>query len=267
MKNVNKMVIVASVFHPTKKMQSAKLCFEKLHGKETPEAKAMYQSIHIVLTDMFKEYSLRLRRDSTGGKSSQSTQASSSNGQDQDQDQGLGENVEEAMDLVDDLCYERMDFAYTELVAEIGVKEERDELELYLKEKVENPKNFLGTEYDVLSWWKLNCQKYPILAEMAKDVLAMQVSSVASESAFSTSGRLIDPFRSCLTHYMIEVLMCTEQWMKADINLCEKRVTNAQMLAEVELHDKLEKGTFSSFLILTLLYALMLHILSCNTIL
>ena len=247
MKNVNKMVIVASVFDPTKKMQFAKLYFEKLHGKETPEAKAMYQSVHIVLTDMFKEYSLRLRRDSTGGQSSQSTQALSSNGQDQDQDQGLGENVEEAMDLVDDLCYESMDFAYTELVAEIGVEEARDELELYLKGKVENPKNFLGTEYDVLSWWKLNCQKYPILAEMAKDVLAMQVSSLASESAFSTSGRLIDPFRSCLTHYMIEVLMCTEQWMKADINMCERRVTNAQMLAEVELHDNLEKGTFSSF--------------------
>ena len=116
-----------------------------------------------------------------------------------------------------------------------------------MKEKVENPKNFLGTEYDVLSWWRLNCQKYMVLAEMAKDLFAMQVSSVASESAFSTSGRLIDPFRSCLTHYMIEVLMCTEQWMKTDINMCERRVTNAQMLAEVEVHDKLEKGTFSSF--------------------
>ena len=119
----------------------------------------------------------------------------------------------------------------------------------------------------MLSWWRLNYQKYPVLAEMARDVFAMQVSYVASESAFSTSGRLIDPFRSCLTHYMIEVLMCTEQWMKADINLCDKRVTNAQMLAEVELHDKLEKGTLCSFLILTLLYVLMLHILSCNTIL
>ncbi|KAF8045994.1 hypothetical protein N665_4139s0001 [Sinapis alba] len=186
MKNVNKMVIVASVFDPTKKMQFAKLCFEKLYGKETTEAKEMYQSVHIVLIDMFKEYSLRFKKDSTGGQSSQSTQASSSNGQ--DQDQGLGENIEEAMDLVDDLGYERMDFAYTEMVAEIGVEEARDELELYLKEKVENPKSFLGTEYDVLAWWRLNCQKYPILAEMAKDILAMQVSSVASESAFSTSA-------------------------------------------------------------------------------
>lgn len=36
--------------------------------------------------------------------------------------------------------------------------------------------------------------------------------------------------------------------MKADINVSEKHVvTNAQMLADVELHDKLEKGTFSSY--------------------
>jgi len=45
---------------------------------------------------------------------------------------------------------------------------------------------------------------------MARDVFATQVSSVASESAFSTSGRIIDPYRSCLTHYMVEILMCTE---------------------------------------------------------
>ena len=150
------------------------------------------------------------------------------------------------MDLVDDLGYERRDFFYTAMVDKIGVEEAMDELEMYSKQKVENPKNFLGTEYDVLSWWRLNSQKYPILAEIAKDVLAMQVSFFASESAFSTTGRLIDPFRSCFTHYMIKVLMCTEQWMKVDINLSEKRVTNAPMLVE-ELHDKLEKGKFSSF--------------------
>lgn len=50
----------------------------------------------------------------------------------------------------------------------------------------------------------------------------MQVSSVASESAFSTSGRVLDPSRSCLTHYMIEVLMCTEQWLKCEIKVAEE---------------------------------------------
>ncbi|KAL0712018.1 hypothetical protein Bca4012_018996 [Brassica carinata] len=75
---------------------------------------------------------------------------------------------------------------------------------------------------------------------MARDLLAMKVSSMASESDFSTSGRIVE-FRSCLTHYMIEVLMCTEQWLRADIKLMETIITNEQILADVEELDKLEK--------------------------
>ena len=80
---------------------------------------------------------------------------------------------------------------------------------------------------------------------MAKDLFAMQVSSVASESAFSTSGRIIEPYRSCLTHYMVEVLMCTEQWMKQEIRFEESVLTNAQILAEVQYEDDLQRGKFS----------------------
>ncbi|KAL0785403.1 hypothetical protein Bca101_001649 [Brassica carinata] len=236
-KKINKILIVASVFDPSKKMQFAKMCFEKLYGKDTTEAKALSQSVLDLMVDMFKEYSSRHMTEATVHPS-QSTEASSSTGQ----ENVVAENLEGMEMLDDDTEYERMDFAYTELVAETGVQEATDELEMYLKEKVENPNNILGAEYDVLSWWRLHGPKYPVLAEMAKDVFAMQVSSVASESAFSTSGRLIDPYRSCLTHYMIEVLMCTEQWMKSDIKLREKRVlTNAQMLADFELHDNLER--------------------------
>ena len=67
-------------------------------------------------------------------------------------------------------------------------------------------------DYNVLSWWKRSFVKFPILSELARDVFAIQVSYVASESAFSTSGRTLDPFRSCLTPYMIEALVCTQQW-------------------------------------------------------
>ena len=80
---------------------------------------------------------------------------------------------------------------------------------------------------------------------MARDVFATQVSSVASESAFSTSGRLLEPSRSCLTHYMVETLVCLEQWLKSEIKLSENTfLTNAQLLADIELLDKLEKGNF-----------------------
>lgn len=72
----------------------------------------------------------------------------------------------------------------------------------------------------------------------------MQVSSVASESAFSTSSRVLDPYRSCLTHYMIEVLLCTEQWMKSDTHLRVRASVfrNNQLMSDVEQQDQLYRG-------------------------
>ncbi|KAI3740220.1 hypothetical protein L2E82_30644 [Cichorium intybus] len=47
---------------------------------------------------------------------------------------------------------------------------------------------------------------------MARDILAIPVSTVASESVFSTSGRVLDTFRSSLTAKVIEALICTQDW-------------------------------------------------------
>ncbi|XP_056850857.1 zinc finger BED domain-containing protein RICESLEEPER 2-like [Raphanus sativus] len=233
-KGVNKMLILATIFDPRKKMQFAKLCFEKLYEKDSLESKEMVQSVGDILKCMFTEYNTRFRGST--GQSSQSNQAPSSQPSQESQDQGT---YRMAL-VVEDFGYERMDCMYNELIAEKG-EDTRDELEVYLKEPVENPNLILGVDFDVLSWWKLHHIKFHVLSEMARDLLAMQVSSVASESAFSTSGRILEPYRSCLTHYMTEVLMCTEQWMHADIKLSEQVRTNEQMLSEVELLDRLEK--------------------------
>jgi hypothetical protein len=58
-------------------------------------------------------------------------------------------------------------------------------------------------------------EEYPTLYLLARDVLAMQVLSVASESAFSAGGRVVDPYRSCLDPEMVEALVCTKDWIIA----------------------------------------------------
>ncbi|RZB57227.1 Zinc finger BED domain-containing protein RICESLEEPER 2 [Glycine soja] len=59
----------------------------------------------------------------------------------------------------------------------------KNEVDLYLMESLEKKGN---STFDILTWWKVNSNKYPILSLIHRDVLAMPVSTVASESAFST---------------------------------------------------------------------------------
>ncbi|GJU46460.1 zinc finger BED domain-containing protein RICESLEEPER 2-like protein [Tanacetum coccineum] len=47
------------------------------------------------------------------------------------------------------------------------------------------PDEFAG--FDVLGFWKAKESMYPILSRMARDMLSVQATSVAFESAFSTN--------------------------------------------------------------------------------
>jgi hypothetical protein len=42
--------------------------------------------------------------------------------------------------------------------------------------------------FDILKYWKDNATRLPIMSRMARDLLAIPISSVASESAFSAGG-------------------------------------------------------------------------------
>ncbi|GJQ90992.1 zinc finger BED domain-containing protein RICESLEEPER 2-like protein [Tanacetum coccineum] len=72
-------------------------------------------------------------------------------------------------------------------------------------------------ELDLLAWWTTNGFKYPTLERIARDILAIPISVVASKSAFSTSGRLISPHRSRLRPKTLEVLMCDQSWLLNEI--------------------------------------------------
>ena len=53
--------------------------------------------------------------------------------------------------------------------------------------------------YNVLAWWKWNASRFSILSKLAMDVLIVPISTVPFEFAFSTSGRVLDVFRSSLS--------------------------------------------------------------------
>ncbi|CAL1406148.1 unnamed protein product [Linum trigynum] len=87
------------------------------------------------------------------------------------------------------------------------------ELDSYLNEEI-LPRS---AEFDILMWWKHNGPKYPTLQAIARDVLAVPVTSVASECAFSSGGRVLDPHRSRLHHATVETLVCTRSWLQAEL--------------------------------------------------
>lgn len=85
----------------------------------------------------------------------------------------------------------------------------RSELDYYLEDEILPP----SEDFDILGWWKNNGLKYPTLQQIVRDVLAISVTSVASEAAFSTSGRLVSPHRSRLHPKTLEALMCAQNWL------------------------------------------------------
>uniref|UniRef100_A0A803MR43 Transposase n=1 Tax=Chenopodium quinoa TaxID=63459 RepID=A0A803MR43_CHEQI len=96
---------------------------------------------------------------------------------------------------------------------------------------------------DILTWWKMNAHTYPILAHLARDVLAMPISTVASESAFSVGGRHLDSFRSSLTPKMVKALICSQDWLRPRK---DKKRGVEEKLEEIEQLEKdLESSTLN----------------------
>ncbi|XP_074301063.1 zinc finger BED domain-containing protein RICESLEEPER 2-like [Silene latifolia] len=109
----------------------------------------------------------------------------------------------------------------------------RTELDRYLDEQKgeDEPSN-------ILDWWKLNEPRFPVLARIARDVLAMPISTVALESSFSAGGRTLDRFRSSLTPKTVQGLICAKDWIRAEI-----RKSNVDVEESLEDLEKLEIDT------------------------
>nr|GFC53672.1 zinc finger BED domain-containing protein RICESLEEPER 2 [Tanacetum cinerariifolium] len=70
-------------------------------------------------------------------------------------------------------------------------------------------------EFDILSWWKGRQSQFPVLSIMARDLLSVQAFTVASESAFSLSGRVLSIRRTRLTPASLEMCICLKDHLDA----------------------------------------------------
>ncbi|KAJ0902354.1 putative HAT dimerization domain, ribonuclease H-like superfamily [Helianthus annuus] len=89
---------------------------------------------------------------------------------------------------------------------------QKTELEVYLEEPIHRSKEL---KFDVLMWWRQHSSKFPVLSKLAKDIFGIPITTVASESAFSAGGRILDDYRSSLSKDMVELLVCGSDWLKS----------------------------------------------------
>ncbi|CAI9297092.1 unnamed protein product [Lactuca saligna] len=207
---------MAAVLDPRYKLKFVELLLPVLYGEE--KAKIEFQILEGFVTTLFQEY------ESIPGSSSFGSSISS------------GHRVGFKKLLSDIASITRDD-------DESGGMSELDN---YLKEKL-LPKDM---ELDLLAWWKTNGIKYPTLQRIAKDILVVPVSTVASELAFSTSGRLVSPHRSRLHPKTLEALMCAQSWLLNEIRATCSEETEAYCRSvefdyDVEEENTKESGTTS----------------------
>ncbi|KAL6911431.1 hypothetical protein ACP4OV_000236 [Aristida adscensionis] len=90
----------------------------------------------------------------------------------------------------------------------------RSKLDTYL----EDPLAPIRDDFEVLKWWKRNEETYPVLAKMSRDLLAIPLSTVASESTFSIAGMVINKNRSSLNPESVEALICSNDCLRKYIS-------------------------------------------------
>lgn len=83
------------------------------------------------------------------------------------------------------------------------------EVERYLFKPVQAK----ASTFEILTWWKLNSLKYPILTRIAYDILAILIAIVPFQLVFSTRNLILDPFRSSSAPKTTEDFICVQNWL------------------------------------------------------
>lgn len=207
--NSNFLLYVSVALDPRYKMHYLEFCFARHYRKGSSKTTLMCEKVVKTLQEMFDYY-----KDNTGGDISSSSAAVNMEGDlDDDFEKYMQEQVE-------------------------GVREKTG-FDIYLVDGREKK----DENFNVLGWWKMISVKFPILSKIVRHVLGMPISTVASESAFSTGGRTINAYRSSLSPRTAEALICTQDWLRNSQTFVNIR----EQSEELQQFENIEKDEFNSF--------------------
>ncbi|XP_071916217.1 zinc finger BED domain-containing protein RICESLEEPER 1-like [Coffea arabica] len=85
--------------------------------------------------------------------------------------------------------------------------ETNEPLKLELVDYLDKSRQKTGVDlkaFDCLEWWQINRISYPVLSQMTCDILAIPVSTVASEATFSAGTRVMDSIELHFTRILFK---------------------------------------------------------------
>ena len=92
-----------------------------------------------------------------------------------------------------------------------GSIDSKSQLDVYLEEARFDHNTRM--DLDILQYWESNCSHFLELSLMACDIMSIPITIVASEFAFSISGRILDKYHSCLLPQNAKALLCSRGWL------------------------------------------------------
>ncbi|KAF2294186.1 hypothetical protein GH714_008074 [Hevea brasiliensis] len=180
---------LALAVDPRYKLEFMEFTLSTVYGKE--KGMELAKKIKLTVYELFDEYKKTYQAEHERG--------SNVAGNTSENNESEGAKKKSRLNLGDQFSKHKI---------ETGEANSKSDLDCYLNEgiKVVDEKE----EFDILKWWQLNSGRFPILSIMVRDILVMPISTVASKSTFSTGDRVLDPFRSSLTHKIVEALICAQ---------------------------------------------------------
>ncbi|XP_024031453.1 zinc finger BED domain-containing protein RICESLEEPER 2-like [Morus notabilis] len=155
--NINCLLFVAVVLDPRYKMDYLTYCFSIVYASSTSET----------LAKNVKDTMYRLHEGYRGDKDESVANASSG-------EAATTSTPEAKMTLEGKGC---LWSSFLRKMKEKNVNEYKNDVDRYLTDPMEDPTR---SKFDVLEWWKNNATNYKVLSLVARDILAIPVSTVAS---------------------------------------------------------------------------------------